>query len=155
MATSWYTKLCLILEDIKLLKISLYTGINNRKPWLLYISYLKQKLSHPWWDSTQCKYRLSNLVSHKDCTLCNVQSLLLGDFRRSAAYSLQGIASLQLICKKYQAKIAVSGRNAGNGKKKPSDFDLPMLHAKGPSRLNNTNSQGYIKLSRLFHLLPI
>lgn len=115
----------------------------------------KKKVCYPWWDSTQCNHRLSKLDPHKECTPCNVQSLLLYGFRRAAAYSLKGIASLQVICKKYQVKIAVSGRNAGNDKKNPTDFGLPMLHAKRPSRLNNMNSQVYIELSRLFHLLPI
>lgn len=160
MATSWDSKLTLILSEIKLLKISLYSGINDREPWVLYPSYLKQKVSYPRWDSTQCKYILSSLVPHKECTLCNVQSLLLDGFRRSAALEGQLLTHYKALLA-YRLfvwsiiQIAVSGRNAGNGKPPPSNSDLPMLHVKGPSRLNNTNSQGYIKLSRLFNLLPI
>lgn len=107
MATSWDSKLPLILVENKLLKIYFYFGIKGIRPFILKgTCYLKQEVTYPWWASTHYKYRFFfSSVPHRDCTICNVQALLLDGFRRSGAYLWNGISSLQVICKKYQTKL--------------------------------------------------
>lgn len=67
----------------------------------------------------------------------------------------KALLAYRLLVRNIKLKLQFLLEMLAMAKKTLSDFDLPILHAKEPSRLNNMNSQGYIKLSRIFHLLPI
>lgn len=118
-------------------------------PCNIWIKFINQTLKN-----NKCvQIKIIQYSPHKQCATYNVQSSVFDGFRWSPAYSLHCVDSLQVIYKGSKLKFWFLLEILAIAKRK-SQF-LSFLCYMLNFHLNSMNSQMYIKLSRLFHLVSI